>query len=65
VFSDLRLSEAFEFFEDQARYEKRYSTAKGLLLGAFFSAEGALSKNTFDKMICKQSQYEDIGRSYN
>jgi hypothetical protein len=29
---------------DRARYEKRSSTAKGLLLGAFFSAEGPLSK---------------------
>jgi hypothetical protein len=34
-------------------------------LGAFFSAEGPLSKNTFDKMICKQTRHEDICRSYN
>jgi hypothetical protein len=43
-FLDLRHFEAFEFFADRARYEKRSSTAKGLLLGAFFSAEGPLSK---------------------
>jgi hypothetical protein len=30
------------------------------LLGAFFSAEGPLSKNTFVKMICKQAQHEGI-----
>jgi hypothetical protein len=39
-FSDLRHFEAFEFFADWARYEKRSSTAKGLLLGVFFPAEG-------------------------
>jgi hypothetical protein len=27
----------------------------GLVLGAFFSAEGPLRKNTFEKMICKQA----------
>jgi hypothetical protein len=43
------------FFVDRARYEKRSSTAKGLLLGAFFSVEGPLSKNTFGKMTCKQA----------
>jgi hypothetical protein len=43
-FSDLRHSEAFEFFADRARYEKRSSTAKGILLGAFFFTEGPLSK---------------------
>jgi hypothetical protein len=32
-FSDLRHSDAFVFFVDRARYEKRSSTAKGLLLG--------------------------------
>jgi hypothetical protein len=64
-FSDLRLSEAFEFFADRARYEKRSSTVKGLLLGAFFSAEGPLSKNTFGRTICKQIRHEDICRSYN
>jgi hypothetical protein len=37
-----------------------------LLLGAFF-AEGPLSKNTFDRTICKQTQVytECICRSYN
>jgi hypothetical protein len=47
-FSDLQHSEAFVFFADRARYEKRSSTAKGLMLGVFF-AEGPLGKNTFGK----------------
>jgi hypothetical protein len=34
----------WDFFTDQARYEKRSSTTKGLLLGACFVAEGPLSK---------------------
>jgi hypothetical protein len=54
VFSDLRNSEAFVFFADRARYEKRSSTAKGLLLGVFFSAESPLGKNTFDRTIQRQ-----------
>jgi hypothetical protein len=52
-FSDLQHSEAFVFFADRARYEKRSSTVKGLLLGVFFSVEGPQGKNTFDKMIQK------------
>jgi hypothetical protein len=36
---------------DRARYEKRSSTAKWLLLGVFFFTKGAQDKNTFDKMI--------------
>jgi hypothetical protein len=48
-FSDLRHSEAFEFFADRARYKKRSITVKGLLLGTFFSTEGPLSKNTFTR----------------
>jgi hypothetical protein len=37
------------------------------LLGAFFFAEGPLGKNTFGRMICKQTQVyaEGICRSYN
>jgi hypothetical protein len=35
------------------------------VLGAFFSAEGPLSKNTFGKTICKQIRHEDICQSYN
>jgi hypothetical protein len=38
-------------FADRTRYEKQSSTAKGLLLGVFFSAEGPLGKNTFDKKV--------------
>jgi hypothetical protein len=34
----------WDFFTDQACYEKRSSTAKGLLFGACFVAEGPLSK---------------------
>jgi hypothetical protein len=46
-FSDLRLPEAWEtFFTDQARYEKRSSTAKGLLLGPCFVAEGPAERNS-------------------
>jgi hypothetical protein len=46
-FLDLRHSEAFVFFADRARYEKRSSTTKGLLLGVFFFVEGPQGKNTF------------------
>jgi hypothetical protein len=31
--------------------KKRFSTAKRLLLGVFFSAEGHQGKNTFSKVI--------------
>jgi hypothetical protein len=34
------------------------------VLGAFFFAEGPLSKNTFGRVICKQTQHEGICRSY-
>jgi hypothetical protein len=44
---------------DEARYEKRSSTAKGLLLGVCFVAEGPLSK-----LAHKQTQHEGTGRSY-
>jgi hypothetical protein len=55
-FSDLRHSKAFVFFVDQARYEKRSSTAKGLILGVFFSAKVPQGKNTFDKMMKKLAE---------
>jgi hypothetical protein len=35
------------------------------VFGAFFFAEGTLSKNTFGRTICKQTQHEGICRSYN
>jgi hypothetical protein len=38
---------------------------KGLLLGAFFFVEGPLSKNTFGKTTCKQTQHKGIHQSYN
>jgi hypothetical protein len=53
-FSDLRHSEAFVFFVDRARYKKRSSTAKRLLLGVFFSAEGPQGKDTFGKRVQRQ-----------
>jgi hypothetical protein len=37
------------FFTDQARYEKQSSTAKGLLLGPCFVAEGPAGRNSFGK----------------
>jgi hypothetical protein len=40
---------------DQACYEKRSSTAKGLLLGACFFAEGPLRRNTFERSAYKQT----------
>jgi hypothetical protein len=36
---------------DRARYEKRPSPAKGLLLGVFFSAEGPQDED----IVCKQT----------
>jgi hypothetical protein len=39
-----------QFFTDQARYEKRSSTAKGLLLGVCFVAEGPIRRITFRKV---------------
>jgi hypothetical protein len=35
------------------------------MLVAFFFAEGPPSKNTFGRVICKQTQHEGISRSYN
>ena len=43
-----------DFFTDQARYEKRSSTAKGLLLGVCFVAEDP-KKNTFEGSSQKQA----------
>jgi hypothetical protein len=62
-FSDLRHSEAFEiFFTDQARYEKRSSTAKGLLLGVCFVAKGPIRRNIFGRLTQSRSyQSEGFG----
>jgi hypothetical protein len=43
-----------DFFTDQARYEKRSSTAKGLLLGVCFVAKDP-KKNTFERSSQKQA----------
>jgi hypothetical protein len=42
-----------DFFTDQARYEKRSSTAKGLLLGVCFVAEDPKKENTFGKILSR------------
>jgi hypothetical protein len=44
------------FFTDQARYQKRSSTAKGLLLGICFVAEDPKEINTFGRSSPKQRQ---------
>jgi hypothetical protein len=62
-FSDLRHSEALVFFVDRARYEKRSSTAKGLLLGVFFPVEGPQGKNTFGKIIQRHTRHDDAKES--
>ena len=41
------------FFTDQAHYEKRSSTAKGLMLGVCFIAEGPVRRNTFRRSAQK------------
>jgi hypothetical protein len=38
-----------EFFTGRARYEKRFGTVKGLLLGVCFVAEGPIRINTFGR----------------
>jgi hypothetical protein len=43
-----------DFFMDQVRYEKRSSTAKGLLLGVCFVVEDPVRRNIFDKSSQKQ-----------
>jgi hypothetical protein len=45
-----------DFFTDQARYKKRSSTTKGLLLGVCFAIEDPVRRNTFDKSSQKQCQ---------
>jgi hypothetical protein len=37
---------------------------KGLLLGAFFVAEGPLSRNTFERLAYKKTQREGTRRCY-
>jgi hypothetical protein len=43
-----------DFFTDQAHYEKRSSTVKGLLLGVCFIAEDPVRRNTFGRSSQKQ-----------
>jgi hypothetical protein len=55
VFSESSASRSLEdFFTDQARYEKRSSTAKGILLGVCFVAEDP-KKNSFERSSQKQA----------
>jgi hypothetical protein len=61
-FLDLRHSKAFLFFADRARYEKRSSTAKGLLEGVFFPAEGPQGENIFGKILQRYTRHEDTTR---
>jgi dihydrofolate reductase len=50
-----------EFFTGRARYEKRSSTVKGLLLGVYFVAEGPMGRNTFEKLKQKRCQSYQSG----
>jgi hypothetical protein len=54
-FLDLQHFEAFVFSRTELVTKKRSSTAKGLLLGVFFFAEGPQGKNTFGKVIQRSS----------
>jgi hypothetical protein len=64
VFRTFGIPKPWRFFTDQARYEKRSSTAKGILLGACFVAEDPLNRNTFERSAYKQTQREGTRRSY-
>jgi hypothetical protein len=54
VFRTFGIPKPSSFSRIELVTKKRSSTTKGLLLGAFFSAEGPLSKNTFGKITSKQ-----------
>src|SRR5689334_20321904 len=54
-----------KLFRGSSSLQKKQSgTAKGLLLGPCFFAEGPPSKNTFGKLTHKQIEHEDTSRSY-
>jgi hypothetical protein len=55
VFRTFGIPKPWRFFKDQARYEKRSSTTKGLLLGVCFIAKGPLRRNTFERSAQKQT----------
>jgi hypothetical protein len=55
-FRTFGIPKPWRFFTDQARYEKQSITAKGLLLGDYFVAEGPLRRNTFGRSAHKQIQ---------
>jgi hypothetical protein len=50
-----------EFFTGRARYEKRSSTVKGLLLGVCFVAEGPIIINTFGRLEQEQCRSYQSG----
>jgi hypothetical protein len=47
---------------NQARYEKRSSTAKGLLLGVCLVAEDPEERNTFGKSKAEAIAYKALAR---
>jgi hypothetical protein len=51
VFRTFGIPKLLWFLRIELVTKKRSSTAKGLLLGVFFSDEGPQGKNTFDKII--------------
>jgi hypothetical protein len=55
VFRTFGILKPLCFLRTELITKKWSSTAKGLLLGVFFSAEGPQDKNTFGKMIQKSS----------
>jgi hypothetical protein len=61
VFGPSAFRSLVQFFTDQARYEKRSSTEKGLLLGVCFVAEGPVRRNTFGRSAWKLCRNYLIG----
>jgi hypothetical protein len=56
VFWTFGISKPLCFSRIELVTKKRSSTAKGLLLGVFFSAEGPQGKNTFGKIILRLAE---------
>ena len=55
IFWTFGILKPWNFFTDQARYEKQSSTVKGLLLGVCFVAEGPLRRTTFERSAYKKT----------
>jgi hypothetical protein len=60
-FEPLAFRSLGQFFTDQARYEKRSSTVKALLLGVCFVTEGPVRRNTFGRSTQKQHRSYHLG----